>query len=620
VSFKAKITLIISLCMLFSLSIFSLFSYIDTKKNSTLQVETSLKMASKSLSDYIDLWLSSKKSATESMARSLKDVDLLTPTDLTEKLSETSKMLGAFDSYVGLEDGTMTWGSDKKQPKEYDPRQRPWYKQAKESGKLGITDVYIGSTSKAQMITIMAPIYREKSFIGVFGIDITLDTLVKTINDVNFNGGYGMLLDSKNSYIVHPDKEKMGKESTFASQLGKADDLVEYEFNGIQKIFAYHASKEAQWTPGISFDKEVAYSFLNQQMSKLFIAGIVMLALSIALMLFFIKTLLKPLDNLNTVVEELSSSEGDLRQRLEASSNDEFAQVSRNINKFIEKLHEIVKKSKSISNENASISEDLSRTAAEVVKNVGSESKIVETTKEEGIALVKSLETSVVKAKSSQEALSQTQHDIVEVKSKVEQLESTMQATAIKEQSLAQRLDSVSHNANEVKDVLGVIRDIADQTNLLALNAAIEAARAGEHGRGFAVVADEVRKLAERTQKGLVEIDATINVVVQSIMDANTDIAQNVQEVQALASITADLQKGMNTVATIIHETIDASNYTVNDFIETSTKIKKIVEEIEQINVISKENVGSIDNVSQASEHLHVMTENLNNELGKFKS
>ncbi|WP_069478747.1 methyl-accepting chemotaxis protein [Sulfurospirillum halorespirans] len=619
-SFKAKIILIISLCMLFSLSIFSLFSYIDTKKNSTIQVENSLQMASKSLSDYIDLWLSTKKSAAESMARSLKDVDLLTPADLTDKLSETTKMLGAFDSYVGLEDGAMTWGSDKKQPKEYDPRQRPWYKQAKESGKLGITDVYIGSTSKVQMITIMAPIYREKSFIGVFGIDITLDTLVKTINDVNFNGGYGMLLDSKNSYIVHPDKEKLGKESTFASQLGKAEDLVEYELGGIHKIFAYHVSKEAGWTPGITFDKEVAYSFLTKQMSELFIAGVVMLALSIALMIFFIKTLLKPLDNLNAVVKELSSSEGDLRQRLEASSKDEFAQVSGNINIFIEKLHEIVKKSKSISNENASISEELSRTAAEVVKNVGSESKIVETTKEEGIALVKSLETSVIKAKNSQEALSQTQHDIVEVKSKVEQLESTMQATAIKEQSLAQRLDNVSHNANEVKDVLGVIRDIADQTNLLALNAAIEAARAGEHGRGFAVVADEVRKLAERTQKGLVEIDATINVVVQSIMDANNDITQNVQEVQALASITADLQKGMNNVANIIHATIDASNYTVNDFIETSTKIKKIVEEIEQINVISKENVGSIDNVSKASEHLHVMTENLNNELGKFKS
>jgi len=618
-SFKAKIILTISVLMFLSLGAFSLFSYIDTKKNSVVQVEASLQMASRALTDYIDLWVASKKSGVAGAARSLSHVT--DDAELEARLKEMSKTYDAMESYAGFEDGKMIYGSGKKKAEGYDPRSRGWYKQAKSEGKVGITDAYVGATAKVLMVTVMAPIMRNGSMVGVVGIDLPLETLVKAVGDVNFNGGYGMLLDTKKMIVAHPNKELLGTESTLSKEFKeKKEGFIEYEFQGANKIFAFKVSSETGWIPGITFDKETAYAFLNAQIRNLMLMGLVMLILSIGVMIVLIKALLKPLDTLNGVVQELSSSEGDLRQRLSVASNDEFAQVSRNINKFIEKLHEIVKKSKTISNENASISEELSRTASEVVRNVDTESKIVESTKEEGIALVKSIETSVVKAKDSQKALSATQKDISDVKAKVEQLEYTMQATAAKEQNLAERLNTVSHNANEVKDVLNIIRDIADQTNLLALNAAIEAARAGEHGRGFAVVADEVRKLAERTQKSLVEIDATINVVVQSIMDANTDIAANAGEVNALASISIELQDGMNSVATIIHKTIDESHHTVNDFIDTASKIKKIVDEIEKINNISKENVGSIDNVSQASEHLHVMTENLNNELGKFKS
>lgn len=620
-SFKAKIILTISVLMFSSLGIFCIISYLDTKKNSVVQVESSLKMASRALTDYIDLWVETKKKGVAGYAKSLSNSATMDEAELEAKLKDMAKTFDALDAYAGFEDGRMFYGSGKKKAEGYDPKTRGWYKQAKAEGKEGVTDAYIGATAKVLMVTVMAPIMKNNTIIGVFGIDLPLETLTKAVGDVNFNGGYGMLLDTKKMILAHPKKELLGTEFTLSKEFKEnKEGFIEYSFNGEKKIFAYKISEQTGWTPGITFDKETAYAFLNAQIQSLMMAGFVMLVLSIGIMIMLIKALLRPLGHLNDVVQELSSSEGDLRQRLEASANDEFAHVSRNINKFIEKLHEIVKKSKTISNENASISEELSRTASEVVRNVDTESKIVEHTKEEGIALVKSIEISVLKAKNSQQALSNTQKDISNVKTKVEQLEYTMQATAAKEQNLAERLNTVSQNANEVKDVLGIIRDIADQTNLLALNAAIEAARAGEHGRGFAVVADEVRKLAERTQKSLVEIDATINVVVQSIMDANTDIAHNAGEVNALASISAELQDGMTNVANIIHKTIDESDHTVNDFIDTASKIKKIVDEIEKINAISKENVGSIDNVSQASEHLHIMTENLNNELGKFKS
>ena len=610
-----------------SLSAFGVFSYIDTKKNSVIQVEESLMMSSRALTDYINLWIASKRVVVESTAITLSDIETMSEEQLKAKLMELTKTISGIDSFVGMEvDGKMTYGSDTKAAKDFDARTRPWYIGAKSKAKSGATDAYLSASTKKHIVSIYAPIFKNNKLIAVLSTSVELDTIVQSIAKINFNGGYGMLLDTKNIIIAHPNKDLIGKELVTASPelakqiVDKKEGLFSYSLNGADKVFAFEASEETGWKPGITFDKATAYAFLDKQIKQLIFMGSIMLILSIAIVIFVIKMLLKPLDKLNFVVQELSSSEGDLRQRLEAKSDDEFGQVSHNINKFIEKLHDIVKNSKSISSENASISEELSRTAQEVVRNADAESKIVSNTKEEGIALTKSIDESVEKAKASQVVLIQTQKDIGAVKNKVERLENTMQITASKEQSLAERLDHVSKNANEVKEVLNIIKDIADQTNLLALNAAIEAARAGEHGRGFAVVADEVRKLAERTQKSLVEIDATINVVVQSIMDANTDISQNAKDVHALASISIELQEGMNSIDQTIESTILDTNRTVDNFIDTSTKIRRMVDEIEKINVISKENVFSIDNVSTASEHLHSMTENLNNELGKFKS
>jgi len=627
VLFRTKIILTISLLMLFSLIAFGIFSYNDTKKNSIHQIESSLKMATHSFTDYIDLMLSTKKNEIENSARFFQDIDLRSLHQMVEKLQETTKTVGAIDSYVGFEDGDMIWGSEKQRPVGYDPRTRPWYIQAKKDHKTSITDAYMGATNHVLMVTLMTPIYNvDKELVGVLGVDITLDALVQTIASIKFEGGYGILQDTKGIVLAYPNADFIGKDlASFApsltSQFGDLKEgLINYTFNKEDKLYAFTTSKESGWRVGIAYNKETSYSFLNAQMQKLFMMGSFMLFGAIIVIVFLMKALLKPLRNLGSIAYELSSAEGDLRQRLHVHGNDEFAQVSSYINTFIAKLHEIVKNSKMISQENASISEELSRTALSVVSNVEAESKIVAHTKEEGEDISKALELSVHTAQTSENTLKKTQDDIGVVKSHVEQLESTMQMTIEKEQELVRKLENVSHNASEIKDVLNIIKDIADQTNLLALNAAIEAARAGEHGRGFAVVADEVRKLAERTQKSLVEIDATINVVVQSIMDANTDIANNAHEINQLASITQKVQGGMNHINGVIANTIVDTNHAVTNFVENAQKVKQMVIEIDKINTISHENVSNIANVSQASDHLHSMTENLKNELGKFQS
>ena len=331
-------------------------------------------------------------------------------------------------------------------------------------------------------------------------------------------------------------------------------------------------------------------------------------------------TITNPLNNLTKATKDLSSGDGDLTKRLEVVGKDEIAEASIEINNFIEKVKILITDAKTLSTENSSIAHELSTTSLSVGKLVEESTEIVNTTTNQASLIKDEMQSSIEEAKISKEDLNKANVFLEEANNAILNLTQEIKISASTEIELAQNIQQLSYDTKQVKDVLEVISDIADQTNLLALNAAIEAARAGEHGRGFAVVADEVRKLAERTQRSLVEINATINVIVQSIIDSSEQMTANSKKVEELSHKGLEVEEKINELFSVMSEATNMSDKTVSNYIKAGDDLESIIDGVSQINVLSTKNARSVEEIASAAEHLNKMTESLNSKLADFKT
>ncbi|HHD83778.1 MAG TPA: methyl-accepting chemotaxis protein, partial [Campylobacteraceae bacterium] len=216
-------------------------------------------------------------------------------------------------------------------------------------------------------------------------------------------------------------------------------------------------------------------------------------------------------------------------------------------------------------------------------------------------------------------SVEETKNNLTKTREILYNLIHQVENSAQREQEPSDRLNHLSSEANQAREVLSVIRDIADQTNLLALNAAIEAARAGEHGRGFAVVADEVRQLAEKTQASLAQINATINVIVQAITDASREMNQNSADTQQLIDLSSDAESYMQASYGRMEETAEAISQTTQASYEISGKVETMLAQIRDIHRLGQNNVDEVKKMEETLRDLTETSQQLDNKLSAFR-
>ncbi|MBL6973301.1 MAG: methyl-accepting chemotaxis protein [Sulfurimonas sp.] len=399
---------------------------------------------------------------------------------------------------------------------------------------------------------------------------------------------------------------------------GQKNTEIVIDYNGNPVLSSYSPIKIGQdlsWAILSEIDEAEVLIVPNSIRDSLVLTSVLVLVIVILLTYFMVTfNVIKPLNKFKATILMMSKTHN-VTHRVDTNAPQEIMEMGQSFNTLIESLQNIVSTAKISSTENASISHELSTTATRVGNNVENSVVIIneatsksKEVKDEIVVAISDAQESKKDIQIANENLERAREDIVSLTSKV-------QSTAEAEYELAQNMESLSKDASEVKTVLTIISDIADQTNLLALNAAIEAARAGEHGRGFAVVADEVRKLAERTQKTLSEINATISVVVQSIGDASTQMNQNSLEIQTLSDLAQDVETKINESVKIVNEAVIASDKTVKDFEKTGEDVQLIVLKVEEINTLSGTNARSVEEIAAAAEHLNTLTDELNTKL-----
>ncbi|MFC3032539.1 methyl-accepting chemotaxis protein [Pseudoalteromonas fenneropenaei] len=622
--FTTKVTLAASMLLVVVLGLFTVNNFILMRGQTQTQLVSVLNEISESVSRNIANWLNGKLQIVVSIADGYKDSD--SKEDTLRRIKTADKAGDFKNVFIGKTDGTFVLDDQTiSLPADYDATTRPWYKLAEATRDTAFTSPYIDVTTNDLTITAVVPVNVNGRFAGVAGGDIDMTTIAKIVNEVDFLGfGYAFLVDKQGRILSHPNKALNDKpmDALFGKMLALDPSFNEQTIDGEDKLVSFikvTGIKNVDWYLGVVINEEIAYSSVAtfRNMAAIYmLLGVIAIVVAMQVLL---KYLMRPVVHLNEAIKDIAQGEGDLTRRLDIQQDDEFGELSHYFNQFIEKIHVSITQAK---DSTLQLERSVASLVAQTQSTLDMYSEQIKRTDNVATA-INELSSSAIEISNNADHASKLATDANKVSVLSQETLSTnirsIEALSSKMLNAQETVDSLDKHSASIGQVLEVIRGVSEQTNLLALNAAIEAARAGEAGRGFAVVADEVRQLAQRTQESTQEIQSTIAQLQQgsstavSVMKAS--IADTVKTVEQASAAGERMHEVSNAI-----DAIDGVNHAVaNATQEQNAVIQSLDSDIHTISDLSVQGADNLRATLAECNHLQKQFEELEKMVLKFK-